>query len=211
MNSTHASGNMFPQIIIIESGVEGDISMQGTMSGGQIRLYHSYVKGQLIGPLTGSSAATVWARGPLSNPDFGDTFGIGGAKGRLSLGMLDNVLIAGPIENTQTLAGRWYNTRFLPVASGGGPYDFTNYTCTIAGGEFKTSTTGITGIFMDNTTHRNYEQQLIDPNPDPVNIPVININGSFGIDEWTGTEISVGTTNVDAGVFELPFLYIIVE
>ena len=202
MTSAHNSGNFFPQIIILESGVEGDISMQGTMSGGQIRLDQSFVKGQLIGP-SGGSGATVWARGSLNNSDFGDTFGIGGAKGRLNLGMLDNVLITGPIENTQTLAGRWYNTRFLPVSSGGGPYDFTNYTCTIAGGELKTLDTGITGIFMDNATYRNYEQQVINP----IFIPNIIINGDFGLGEWNGKEISVGGTNVQVGIFEIPNLF----
>ena len=145
MTSLHNSGNMFPQIIIIESGVEGDISMQGSMSGGQIRLYHSYVKGQLIGPLSGGSGATVWARGPLNNPDFGDTFGIGGAKGRLSLGMLDNILISGIIENTQVITGRLHNTRFLPNAS----HDFSNYTGMSIG-----------PLYMDNATIRNYYENI---------------------------------------------------
>ena len=185
MTSLHNSGNMFPQIIIIESGVEGDISMQGTMSGGQIRLYHSYVKGQLIGPLSGGSGATVWGRGPLNNPDFGDTFGIGGAKGRLSLGMLDNILISGIIENTQVITGRLHNTRFLPNAS----HDFSNYTGMSIG-----------PLYMDNATIRNYYENItLSQRGDVVIGNLIDEMDSIPqpISTQTGTSYTITQSDVD--------------
>ena len=160
MTSFHTSGLFFPQINIIESGVGGDISMEGPMSGGQIRLFYSYVGGKLIGPpIPGPSyVATVWARGALNNPDFGDTLGIGGASGRLNFGMLDNVLITGEIDNTQILPGRWYNTRFLPVTT----YNFSNYS-------------GL--IKMDNATIGNYYENV--PSGGRGNVVIGNLIGEM--------------------------------
>jgi|TARA_Y100000310_G_scaffold174739_1_gene174875 hypothetical protein len=121
--TSNSTTSNFAQINFDHCGITGSISMQGNYSGAQIRLDSALVGGKCIGPLSGGSTATVWARGALSNPDFGDVHGIGGASGRLNYGMLDNVLISGDVDATSTLTSRWVNSRFLS----GKTYDFSNF------------------------------------------------------------------------------------
>jgi len=126
--TSNSTTSNYAQVNFDHCGITGHISMQGNYSGGQVRLESALIGGKIIGPLSGSSVATVWARGALSNPDFGGTHGIGGLSGRANYGMLDNVLISGDVDATSTLPARWVNSRFLT----GKTYDFTNFSGTIS-------------------------------------------------------------------------------
>ena len=94
--------------------------------------------------------------------------------------MLDNVLIAGPIETTQVITGRLHNTRFLQ-----GSHNFSNYT-------------GL--LYMDNATIRNYYENITSPQRGDVVIG--NLIGEMDsipqpISTQTGTSYTITQSDID--------------
>jgi len=120
VTSTSTTSNFF-QVNYDHCGITGSTSLQGAYSGGQVRFDSALQGGQTIGPLSGSSIITVWARGAMSNPDFGDVHGIGGISGNCSFGVLNNVLISNDCDAIGILPNQWYGVRFLA----GKDYDFS--------------------------------------------------------------------------------------
>lgn len=122
VTSASTTSNFF-QVNYDHSGITGSTSLQGSYSGGQVRFDSALCGGKTIGPLSGGSGITVWARGAMSNPDFGDVHGVGGLSGNASFGVLNNVLISNDCDATSSLPNQWYGVRFLA----GKTYDFSGH------------------------------------------------------------------------------------